>query len=206
MGGLAMIVLVRHGATEWSAAGRHTGRTDVRLTAEGRRQAGLLAERLAAWTFVRVLTSPLSRALDTCRIAGLANRAELRPELGEWDYGAYEGRSTADIRRERPGWYLWRDGVPEGETLAAVGRRAGAVVAELRRTAGDVAVFAHGHLLRVLAARWLELPPDFGRFLALSTATISLLGDEHGVPAVLRWNDGAHLEAGWGAGGRSDRG
>lgn len=191
-----MIVVLRHGATEWSQDGRHTGRTDLPLNEDGRRQARRVAERLQGWTFARVLTSPLQRARETCRIAGLADRAEIRPELAEWDYGAYEGRSTADIRRERPDWYLWRDGVPEGETLAQVGRRADVVVAELRQTAGDVAVFAHGHLLRVLAARWVGLEPAAGRRLVLGTGTISVLGEEHGVPALLCWNDGVRLVAG----------
>lgn len=187
---MGRLVLIRHGETEWSADGRHTGRTDVPLTAAGRQRAQALGVRLRGWRFARVLTSPLQRARQTCELAGLGERAEVCADLAEWDYGAYEGRSTAQIRGQRPGWFLWRDGVPEGETLADVGRRADRVLAGLTGLAGDVALFAHGHILRVLAARWLELPPDGGRLFVLGTAALGVLGHEHDQPALLRWNDG----------------
>ncbi|MDX6644068.1 MAG: hypothetical protein QOD76_2030 [Solirubrobacteraceae bacterium] len=187
------VLLARHGQTEWSLSGQHTGTTDIPLTDEGRRQGELLGERLAGRKFERVLSSPLSRALETCRLAGLAEQVEVREELLEWDYGSYEGRTTADIRRDWPEWYLWRDGCPDGETVAEVAARVDPVVAELRELEGDAAIFAHGHLLRMLAARWLELPPPAGGHLALSTATLSIVGWEREVPAVWMWNDSSHL-------------
>lgn len=183
------VVLVRHGETEWSRSGRHTGRTDLPLTPSGRDAARLLGARLRAWRFARVLSSPLRRALDTCRLAGLEETAEIREDLMEWDYGAYESRTTADIRTERPGWSLWTDGVPEGETAEDVGRRVDRIVAELRSAEGDVAVFAHGHVLRVLAARWLALPSTEGRLFALGTTTISVLGYERDAPVIASWNE-----------------
>jgi broad specificity phosphatase PhoE len=186
------IVLVRHGETEWSRAGKHTGRTDVPLTDAGREQASALGATLRGRDYALVLTSPLSRARDTCQLAGLGDVAHARADLEEWDYGAYEGRTTAEIREERPGWSLWGDGVPEGETAAEVGARADRVVVELRAAEGDAAVFAHGHLLRVLAARWLGLEPSAGRFLALDTATISVLGYEREIAVVRRWNSAPH--------------
>jgi broad specificity phosphatase PhoE len=182
------IVLVRHGETEWSRAGRHTGRTDIPLTDEGREQAFALGTLLRGRHFTLVLTSPLSRAVETCGRAGLGDVAQERADLMEWDYGAYEGRTTAGIREERPGWTLWRDGVPTGETAAEVGGRADRVIAELRAAGGDAAVFAHGHVLRVLAARWLGLEPEGGRFFALDTATISVLGYERETAVVRLWN------------------
>ncbi|HEU0025403.1 MAG TPA: histidine phosphatase family protein [Thermoleophilaceae bacterium] len=182
------LLLVRHGETEWSRTGRHTGRTDVPLTDEGRRQAGRLAAALAGRRFERVLTSPLSRAKDTCDLAGLGDVAEERDELLEWDYGEYEGRTTADIRNERPGWTVWQDGCPGGETVAELGERADRLVAELRTVPGDVALFAHGHVLRVLAARWIALGPEAGALLALSTATVSVLGWERETATIRLWN------------------
>ena len=182
------VVLVRHGETEWSASGRHTGTTDVPLTDQGRRQAEALGGCLKDWSFVLVLASPLRRAAETCRLAGLAASMEARDDLREWDYGEYEGRTTADIRTGRPGWSLWMDGVPGGETAERVGRRADRIVAEARAAGGDVALFAHGHILRVVAARWLDLPPDRGRSLALETATISILGYERETSVITRWN------------------
>jgi broad specificity phosphatase PhoE len=183
------VVLVRHGETDWSAAGKHTGRTDVPLNERGRREARGLAGMLAGRRFELVLTSPLSRAVETCRLAGLGDRALVRDELAEWDYGAYEGRTTAEIRMGRPGWSLWRDGVEGGETIAEVGARADRVLPELEAAGGDVAVFAHGHLLRVLAARWLGVEPDAGRLLALDPATISVLGFEHEWRVLRAWNE-----------------
>ena len=185
---LPEVVLVRHGETLWTLSGQHTGRTDIPLTEEGRRRAELVGERLRGRTFALVLTSPLQRAAETCRLAGLGDVAAVRDELAEWDYGAYEGRKTVDIREEQPGWSLWRDGVPDGETAADVGRRADRVVEELRSVDGDAAVFAHGHLLRVLAARWLGLDPAEGRLFALDPATLSILGYERETPVLRLWN------------------
>jgi probable phosphoglycerate mutase len=185
------VVLVRHGQTEWSVSGRHTGRTDIPLTDQGRLHARALGARLSGWRFERVVSSPLARALDTCRLAGMGDRAEITDDLREWDYGEYEGRRTVDIREERPGWGLWADGVPGGETVEEVGRRADRVIEAVRHAPGDVALFAHGHLLRVLAARWIGLPPDHGRLLALATASISVLGWERETAVVERWNETA---------------
>jgi broad specificity phosphatase PhoE len=182
------VVLVRHGETEWSRAGKHTGRTDIPLTERGRQEAETVGLELRGRRFALVLTSPLARASETCRLAGLGELAEQRDELMEWDYGAYEGRETIDIRKERPGWTLWRDGVPEGETIAQIQARVDREIAELRSVAGDAAVFAHGHLLRVLAARWLGLEPAAGRLFALDPATISILGYERETPVVRMWN------------------
>ena len=182
------VVLVRHGETEWSRSGRHTGRTDVPLTEKGRRDAERLAACLSAWRFERVLTSPLQRATETCQLAGLGERSELREDLREWDYGEYEGRTTPDIRTDRPGWTLWTDGVPGGEHADQVGARADRVIAEVRRMDGDVVLFGHGHMLRVLATRWIELPPTAGSRFGLDPATISVLGYERETPVLLRWN------------------
>lgn len=182
------VVLVRHGETEWSRDGRHTSRTDLPLTAEGERKAEGLAAPLRAWQFALVLSSPLQRALETCRLAGYGAKAQLRPELVEWDYGRYEGLTSRQIAEQNPGWSLWRDGGPDGETPADVGRRVDRVIAEVRQVAGDVLIFAHGHVLRVLTARWLEEPPSGGRHYALQTATLSVLGYEHQDPVISRWN------------------
>jgi broad specificity phosphatase PhoE len=186
--GAQEVVLVRHGETEWSRTGRHTGRTDIPLTQRGRREAQAVGAALRDRQFALVLTSPLERAAETCRLAGFGDRAVQRDELMEWDYGAYEGRKTLDIRKERPGWALWRDGVPDGETAAQVGARVDRVIAELRSIDGDVLLFAHGHLLRVLAARWLGLESDAGRLFALDPATISTLGYERETPVIRLWN------------------
>jgi broad specificity phosphatase PhoE len=182
------IVLVRHGETEWSRDHRHTGRTDVPLTDEGRRQAERLHDALAEWSFARVLSSPLSRALDTCRLAGYGDRAELSDALLEWDYGEYEGETTDRIRESRPGWNLWRDGCPAGEAVADVSARVDPLASELKDSDGDVALFAHGHVLRVLAARWVEMAPEAGARLWLATATISVLGFERETPVFRCWN------------------
>ncbi|MGH2741061.1 MAG: histidine phosphatase family protein [Thermoleophilaceae bacterium] len=182
------IVLARHGETEWSRDLRHTGRTDIPLTENGRRQAAILRDALAGRRFERVLSSPLARALETCRLAGLGEQAELSDDLFEWDYGDYEGITTAQIREERPSWNLWRDGCPGGESAADVGRRADRVIAALEDTEGDAAVFAHGHVLRVLAARWLGLGPEAGALLKLDTGTLSALGYERETRVVSRWN------------------
>lgn len=180
--------LVRHAETAWSRDHRHTGRTDVPLTDAGREAAPALRPALEGRAFSLVLTSPLSRARETCALAGLGEQAQERDALLEWDYGAYEGVTTAEIRRERPDWYLWRDGSPGGESPAQVAARADAIVAELAAADGDVAVFAHGHVLRMLAGRWIGLGPDGGGRLALSTGSISVLGCEREVRVIWRWN------------------
>ncbi|GIK78581.1 MAG: histidine phosphatase family protein [Acidobacteria bacterium] len=193
--GRPVVWLARHGETEWSRTLRHTGRTDIPLTPAGEREARLLREPLAAVRFDRVLSSPLGRARETCALAGLGDRAELDDDLLEWDYGDYEGRTTADIHNDRPDWLLWRDGCPAGESPADVGARADRVVADLLATdaaAADagatIAVFAHGHLLRVLCARWLDLPPADGKLFGLGTGTLSRLGWEHDYRVIQRWN------------------
>jgi broad specificity phosphatase PhoE len=182
------IVLARHGETEWSRDLRHTGRTDVPLTENGRAQAGMLRRPLEGRTFERVLSSPLGRAVETCRLAGFGDKAEVSDDLVEWDYGEYEGITTKEIRAERPGWYLWRDGCPGGETVEDVGRRVDRVVEELDGLDGDAIVFAHGHVLRVLAARWLRLGPEAGALLKLDTGTLSALGWERETRVITRWN------------------
>jgi broad specificity phosphatase PhoE len=182
------IVLVRHGETDWSRDGKHTGNTDVPLTERGRKHAEVVGKALGGLEFARVVTSPLARASETARVAGFGDRAEERDELREWDYGEYEGRTTPEIREERPGWTLWRDGVPGGETAAEVAERVDRLLEELRAAEGDVLVFGHGHLLRVLAARWIGLGPEGGRHFALDPATISVLGYERETPVVRVWN------------------
>jgi probable phosphoglycerate mutase len=191
-----MIVLVRHGETEWSRDKRHTGLTDIPLTPVGREQALAAGRRLAGRTFALVLVSPLERARETCRLAGLLGRAETDPNLVEWDYGDYEGRSTEDIRKERPGWDVFKDGCPGGETIDEVGARADRVIERISGIEGDVALIAHGHLLRILAARWIGLPPTGGGLLALDTAALSELGYERERRVVQTWNGRSHLEAG----------
>jgi broad specificity phosphatase PhoE len=170
---------------------RHTGRTDIPLTDEGRRQAERLRRFLEGREFERVLTSPLSRAVETCRLAGLGDIAEPRDQLLEWDYGEYEGLTTPQIKEQRPEWSLWRDGCPGGETAADVGARVDRVIAELRELHGDAIVFAHGHVLRVLGARWVGLGPEGGALLYLQTATLSAVGWERETPVIRRWNSPA---------------
>jgi broad specificity phosphatase PhoE len=181
------VVLLRHGETEWSATGRHTGTTDVPLTEAGRAEARAVGALLAGRPFARVLVSPLERAAVTCELAGLGP-AEVVGDLCEWDYGELEGRTTEEIREGLPGWTVWTGPVPGGEVVEDVGHRVDRVIATVREVDGDVAIVAHGHLLRVLAARWLGLPPDAGRLLALSTATVSVVGWEREQPVVRRWN------------------
>jgi broad specificity phosphatase PhoE len=182
------IVLARHGQTEWSRTMRHTGRTDVPLTEEGREEARSLAPRLAERDFARVLVSPLSRAVETCDLAGLGERAKRREELMELDYGEYEGLTTAEIRETVPAWTVWTHGSPGGETLEDVGRRLAPIAEELRSADGDVAVFAHGHVLRAIGALWIGLAAADGARLALATGTLSVLGWERETPVVHRWN------------------
>jgi broad specificity phosphatase PhoE len=195
MASLPEVYLARHGETAWTLTGQHTGRTDIPLTARGERNAQSLAQRLTGVVFARVLTSPLSRALRTCALAGFGGQAEIDADLQEWDYGQYEGRRTADIRQERPGWDLFRDGCPGGESVEAVGARADRVMARLRGVEGNVLVFSHGHFLRVLAARWLGLTAGAARHFVLSTAALSILGYEHtrDEPALRLWNDARHV-------------
>jgi broad specificity phosphatase PhoE len=182
-------VLVRHAETEWSLNGRHTGRTDLPLTDHGREVAAALREPLRAWRFALVLVSPAQRARETCELCGLGAEAQVRDDLQEWDYGDYEGLTTAEIWERRPGWVLWRDGCPGGESPADVGSRADRVIAEIAAADGDVAVFSHGHMLRVLGARWIALGPEGGGHLGLSTAAICVLGHERDTAVIARWND-----------------
>jgi len=186
---LPQLVLVRHGETEWTISGQHTSRTDVALTARGRRQAELLSKPLARWHFATVLTSPRRRAVDTGRLAGYGDVLTTCDDLVEWDYGSYEGRTTAEIRAEAPGWSLWRDGVLDGEKASQVATRADRVIEAALGGAGDVLVFSHGHFLRVLAARWIGLGPDAGALFALSPASVSILGWERDQPVLASWND-----------------
>jgi len=182
------IWLVRHGQTEWSLSGAHTGRTDIPLTEEGRKQAASLGTLLAGHQFELVLSSPLQRALDTCRLAGFGDSVQIEPNLQEWDYGQYEGQTTGDIHKQRPDWSLWRDGVPGGEAIEQVASRAEAVLARAMQSGGDVVLFAHGHVLRILTACWLELPPSDARLFALGTASVSVLGYERETCVISRWN------------------
>ncbi len=182
------IWLVRHGQTEWSASGQHTGATDIPLTETGREQAAALGAALAHRPFALVLTSPMSRARDTCTLAGYGDVAVVTDGLREWDYGDYEGRTTADIRTEIPGWTVWSGPHPHGETAEQVGARAELVLETAVHADGDVALFAHGHILRVLAGCWLGLGPLGGRLLKLDTATVCVLGHEHESRVVHRWN------------------
>jgi probable phosphoglycerate mutase len=187
------VLLVRHAETEWSLAGRHTGRTDIPLTDGGRAAARTLRERIDARLVDHVLVSPSTRARETCRLAGLADRAEALEDLLEWDYGDYEGLTTAQIRGRRPDWSQWRDGCPGGEDAADVGARADRVIARLGRLDGVVAVFSHGHLLRVLGARWIDLAPEAGGLLGLSTGAICVLAHERETAVLSLWNDtGSH--------------
>jgi len=184
------IYLVRHGETEWSLSGRHTGRSDIPLTAKGEEAARGVAERLKGLSFAAVWSSPSQRAFDTCKLAGFGERAVKKPDLQEWDYGAYEGVTTKDILSQRPGWQLFRDGCPNGEAAADVGARADAIIAELRAVVDNVLIFSSSHFLRVFAARWVGLPPEGGEHFVLDTASLSVLGYEHDLtePVIRRWN------------------
>jgi len=182
------IWLVRHGETEWSKSGQHTGRTDIPLTAMGEQQARALGRHLAGHRFALVLTSPLSRARETCRLAGFAAAAEVSDDLLEWDYGIYEGRTTATVRAEQPGWSIWTTSIPKGETVEQVGERTRRVIARAEAVDGDVALFAHAHVLRILTAVWIGLPPIHGRNLMLGTASISRLGYERETRVIEVWN------------------
>ena len=187
---LPCVYLIRHGETEWSASGRHTGRTDIPLTAEGERKAKGLRERFKGVMFDRVFTSPLQRARRTCELAGFGDRAKTDPDLLEWNYGDYEGRKSSEILSQRPGWLLFRDGCPNGEQPADVGARADRVIARLRAADDPALVFSSSHISRVLAARWLGLAPSEGRLFVLGTTSVSILGYEHDKdePVLSLWN------------------
>jgi broad specificity phosphatase PhoE len=182
------VYLIRHGETEWSLSGQHTGITDIPLTENGRKVAKLLAPVLARERFALVVTSPLERARETCELAGLGERAEIERDLMEWNYGEYEGLTTKNIRAQKPRWMLFTDGCPGGETPEQVGVRADRVIARVRAVKGNVALFAHGHIFRVFAARWLGLPVAAGCHFLLDTATLNILSYYRGIPAVQRWN------------------
>jgi probable phosphoglycerate mutase len=193
---LPIVYLARHGETAWSLSGQHTGRTDLPLTARGEENARRLGERLRGLALARVLTSPLKRAADTCALAGFGTAAAIDDDLREWDYGGYEGRRTAEIRAERPGWQIFRDGCPGGESPDEIGRRADRVVSRVRTVSGNVLLFSSGHFLRVLAARWLGLAPEAGRYLLLRTASLNALGYEHdrSEPVIRLWDEVGHLD------------
>jgi probable phosphoglycerate mutase len=189
------VVLVRHGETAWSRSGQQTGRSDIPLDPEGVKQAERLPDRLRGWTFAEVLCSPLQRARRTCELAGYISAAHIDPDTQEWDYGSYEGRTAEQIRADRPGWTIWKDGVVGGETIDDVGRRADRVIERVRAVAGDVALFAHGHFLRILTARWCDLPVLTAERLALSPAAVSVLGYDRDDPVIWLWDDTSHLTA-----------
>ena len=194
-GELPSLVLARHGETEWSLSGQHTGLTDLPLTERGERNARQLGQRLKGRAFARVFTSPLQRARRTCELAGFGAAAQADRDLVEWNYGQYEGKRTKEITAERPGWQLFRDGCPGGESPEEVGARADRVVGRVRAIAGKVLIFSSGHFLRVLAARWLGIEPAGGRFFLLSTASLSELGYEHDLsePVIRFWNETSHV-------------
>jgi probable phosphoglycerate mutase len=191
---LNQLYLIRHGETAWSVSGQHTGRTDLPLTGQGEQNARRLGARLAGVAFSRVLTSPRQRARQTCELAGFAPGAEIEPDLAEWDYGDYEGLRTAEILQGRPGWNIFEDGCPHGESSGQVSERADRFITRLRALEGNVAAFSHGHFCRVLAARWIGLPVTEARRFVLGTASLGILGHEHDDPAapvIVRWNEPA---------------
>src|SRR5215510_14786981 len=192
---LSVVYLARHRETAWTISRQHTGVTDLPLTSQGEAEAGRLSKRLEAMKFAAVLTSPLQRAVRTCELAGFGAVAEIEPDLREWNYGAYEGRTSAEIHRERPDWQLFRDGCPDGESPDQIGARADRVVLRVRAISGDTLLFSSGHFLRVFAARWLGLEPAAGRFFLLSTASFSALGYEHNhsQPVIRLWDDTRHV-------------
>ena len=180
--------LIRHGETEWSRSGQHTGRTDLPLTADGRAQAGRLGRYLKNRKFALVISSPRERAVVTALLAGYGDVMQVDSDLSEWDYGDYEGRTAADIRKDVPHWSLWTHGVPHGETAAQVIARAQSILCRAQMLQGDVALFGHGHILRVIALCWLELPIEVGARLELGTASVSRLGYERGIRSLVQWN------------------
>jgi broad specificity phosphatase PhoE len=194
---LPAVFLARHGETAWSLSGQHTGLTDLPLTNQGERNARQLGKRFEGMTFAKVFSSPLQRAARTCAIAGFDTYAEVLKDLVEWNYGEYEGRRTCEIQIDRSDWQLFRDGCPGGETPAQVGERADRVIHKVRAIQGNVLLFSSGHILRVLAARWLGLAPEAGKYFLLSTASVSVLGYEHNLsePIIRLWNDVSHLQS-----------
>lgn len=186
--------LIRHGETEWSLSGAHTSRTDIPLTARGEERAEKIRDYLAHRAFSLVLTSPLQRARETCRVAGYSAVAQVDENLREWDYGVFEGRTTADIRKDQPGWSIWDSPVPQGETVEQVAARTQQVIDRASRSGGEVALFAHAHVLRILAATWLGLPPRAGSLLALGTGSISTLGFERETRVISTWNRSFEVE------------
>jgi len=191
---LPVIYLARHGETAWTISHQHTGRTDLPLTPQGEAEATRLGQRLQGLTFAAVLTSPLRRAVRTCELAGFGSAAQIDPDLVEWNYGAYEGRTSAEIHVERPDWELFRDGAPGGESPEQIGARADRVIRRVRAVDGNTLLFSSGHFLRVFAARWLGLPPGAGRYFFLGTASLSALGYEHdhSDPVIRLWNEMPH--------------
>jgi broad specificity phosphatase PhoE len=191
---LPVVYLARHGETAWTISHQHTGRTDLPLTPHGEAEARRLGQRLQGLTFTTVLTSPLQRAVRTCELAGFGSAAKIDPDLVEWNYGAYEGRTSADIHLERPDWELFRDGAPGGESPEQIGARADRVIRRVRAVDGNTLLFSSGHFLRVFAARWLDLPPGAGRYFFLGTASLSALGYEHdhSDPVIRLWNEMTH--------------
>ena len=192
---LPVVYLARHGETAWSLSGQHTGLTDLSLTERGERNARSLGDRLHGLSFAKVFTSPLQRARKTCELSGFGSKAEIDRDLVEWNYGEYEGRTSADILKQRPDWRIFRDGCPGGESPAQVGSRADRVISRVRAIQGDVLLFSSAHFLRVFAARWLGLDPAAGRYLFLSTASLSALGYEHNLtePVIRLWDDTRHV-------------
>ncbi len=182
------VYVIRHGETEWSVSGQHTGMTDIPLTDNGRKSVKLLQPILAKQSFALVLTSPLQRAKETCQLSGLGEQAETSPDLVEWNYGEYEGMTSSQIHENDPGWTVFVNGSPGGENPEEVGLRADRIIARVRAVKGDVALFAHGHILRVLGARWLDLPAMAGRHFLLDTSTLNILGYYRGTPAIQTWN------------------
>lgn len=180
--------LIRHGETAWSLSGAHTSRTDIPLTDRGRERARKIKDYLAGKSFSMVLTSPMQRARDTCRIAGLGDVAQIDDDLSEWNYGAYEGRTTEEIQREIPGWSVWTSPIIDGETINQVAERANRVIARAAAKGGNVALFAHAHILRILTACWIQMPPVTGSRLALGTGTVSILGYERETRVISEWN------------------
>jgi probable phosphoglycerate mutase len=186
--------LIRHGETAWSLTGAHTSRTDIPLTARGRECATAIRDYLHHWDFSLVLTSPKQRAQETCHIAGYGDRVQVDPDLSEWDYGEYEGRTTADIRKEKPGWSVWDDDPPGGETIVQVAARTQRVIDRCTAAGGKAALFSHAHILRILASTWIGKPPHFGRRLALGTGSVSTLGFEREARVIETWNRSFEFE------------
>ena len=194
---LPKIYLARHGETIWSLSGQHTGMTDIPLTEQGEKNAKQLGKRLQGLTFAKVFSSPLQRALKTCELAGFGSMVIPDPLLEEWNYGDYEGRTTSEIHQTQPDWFIFRDGCPGGELPKQVAQRCDQMIEKMKAINGDILIFAHAHILRMLTTRWLDLPAEEGRLYFLSTASLSILGYEHSLsePVIRLWNDTSHLTA-----------